>query len=87
MGACLWVASLPAVWAQGRAATLIAVQGAASVRRSATVYREPGRSPFAHFGRKNVNGYPTIFLVRSVRAGRNCVPAWYRVELPRLYLA
>jgi lipoprotein-anchoring transpeptidase ErfK/SrfK len=54
----------------------------AYVRRPAAAYREPGRRPFARFDRVNVNGYPTLFLVRSVKYDRSCHAAWYRVQLP-----
>jgi len=55
---------------------------AAFVRHSATAFRQPARGAFAHFARTNVNGYPTLFLVRAVRTGRDCRPTWFRVELP-----
>jgi lipoprotein-anchoring transpeptidase ErfK/SrfK len=55
---------------------------AAVVRLRATAYRRPGSRPFAHFGRLNVNRFPTVFRVLSVVRGRDCRPRWYRVQLP-----
>ena len=36
---------------------------AAVARRPLRAYRRPGRHPFARFGRRNQNGYETIFRV------------------------
>ncbi|MEO5577364.1 MAG: L,D-transpeptidase [Gaiellaceae bacterium] len=36
----------------------------------------------ASFGRRNLNGVPTVFSVRARRLGKSCRPAWYRVQLP-----
>ena len=49
---------------------------AAFVRRHAVAYRTPGRAAFADFGKRNTNGYPTLFSV----LGRAC--GWYHVRLP-----
>ena len=45
---------------------------AAVVRRSAWAYARPGRRPFAHFGRLNVNGVPTVFGVRAEVVRADC---------------
>jgi lipoprotein-anchoring transpeptidase ErfK/SrfK len=55
---------------------------AAVVRTSAAAYREPGGRSFARFGRRNVNGVPTVFSVLAKRLDEGCRPAWYRVQLP-----
>jgi len=55
---------------------------AAVVRSSARAYRRPGARPFAHFGRRNVNGFPTFFRVLSTVRGPDCAPRWFRVQLP-----
>jgi lipoprotein-anchoring transpeptidase ErfK/SrfK len=55
---------------------------AAVVRTRATAYRRPGRSPFAHFGRLNVNRYPTFFRVLAAVRRHDCHASWYRVQLP-----
>jgi len=55
---------------------------AAVVRSSARAYRRPGAKPFAHFGRLNVNRYPTVFRVLNTVRGTDCAPRWFRVQLP-----
>ena len=54
---------------------------AAAARRPLRAYRRPGRYPFANFGVRNQNGYPTVFRALAVRR-QGCHPAWYRVQLP-----
>jgi lipoprotein-anchoring transpeptidase ErfK/SrfK len=54
----------------------------AVVRKPTRAYRRPGRAPFAHFGRVNVNRYPTTFRALGVVRRRDCRAAWYRVQLP-----
>ena len=55
---------------------------AVTVRDQAVAYRRPGAQPFAHFGRLNANGVPTVFAVLGARLGRTCRPSWFRVQLP-----
>ena len=55
---------------------------AAIVRSSARAYRQPGRKPFARFGRLNVNRFPTFFRVLGTVRGSDCAPRWFRVQLP-----
>jgi hypothetical protein len=55
---------------------------AAVVRAHARVSRRPGGRAFAAFGRRNVNGVPTIFSIRAVRVDRRCRPASYLVQIP-----
>jgi hypothetical protein len=55
---------------------------AAVVRTRAVAYRRPGRRPFAHFGRLNVNGYPTFFRILAAVRRHDCRASWYRVQLP-----
>jgi lipoprotein-anchoring transpeptidase ErfK/SrfK len=55
---------------------------AAVVRSRAVAYRRPGGRPFAHFGRLNVNGYPTFFRVLAAVRRHDCRASWYRVQLP-----
>ncbi len=49
----------------------------------AIAYASPGGAVEAHFGKVNVNGYPTIFGVLGKVVTGTCEPAWYRVELPQ----
>jgi lipoprotein-anchoring transpeptidase ErfK/SrfK len=58
------------------------VSYAGIVRHRATAYRRPGARPFAHFGRRNVNGVLTVFAVRAAVRNHACRPTWYRVQLP-----
>ena len=55
---------------------------AAVVKRSAVVYRAPGRGFLARLASKNVNTYPTVLGVRAVVLDRDCRRRWYRVQLP-----
>ena len=48
----------------------------------AVASRRPGGAPWARFGPKNANGYPTVFGVVGAVVRRDCEPAWYRVQLP-----
>jgi lipoprotein-anchoring transpeptidase ErfK/SrfK len=48
----------------------------------AVAFRAPGGSVEARFGEKNVNDYPTLFGIVGQVVGRDCVPRWYRVQLP-----
>ncbi len=58
------------------------VSVAAVVRSHARAYRRPGSRPFASFGRRNQNGFPTVFRVLAARRAPDCSPRWYRVQLP-----
>ena len=55
---------------------------AASAPRGAVAYRRPGGGVVARFGRKNVNGYPTVFGLLGAIVRADCKPTWYRVQLP-----
>jgi hypothetical protein len=55
---------------------------AAVVRRHAVAYHTPRRRPFARFDRLNVNGFPTLFSVRSFVVDRSCQTRFLRVQLP-----
>jgi lipoprotein-anchoring transpeptidase ErfK/SrfK len=55
---------------------------AAIVRVPTRAYRQPGKRPFARFGRLNVNGVPTVFGVLGRVVDGACRPRWYRVQLP-----
>jgi lipoprotein-anchoring transpeptidase ErfK/SrfK len=55
---------------------------AVDVRGLVRVFRKPGGGAFARFGRKNVNGVPTVFAALESVAGTRCKAAWYRVMLP-----
>ena len=55
---------------------------AAVVQERSVAYREPGVGRLAEFGRKNVNGVPTVFAVRAQRLSEDCEPSWYHVQLP-----
>jgi lipoprotein-anchoring transpeptidase ErfK/SrfK len=54
----------------------------AVVKRPLRAYRAPGRTPFAAFGRRNVNGIRTFFAVRDATFGAGCRAAWLEVQLP-----
>jgi lipoprotein-anchoring transpeptidase ErfK/SrfK len=56
---------------------------AAIVRTHAAVAARPGGRAFAHFGRLNQNGVPTIFSARGVRLDRRCRPSAYLVQIPQ----
>lgn len=55
---------------------------AAVVRARATAYRAPGGKPLAHFGKVNVNDFPTVFGVVGKLVRADCEVAWLRAELP-----
>ena len=55
---------------------------AAIVRTFARAYRHPGTGAIARFRQNTPYGVPTVFAVQAAVLGRNCHPAWYRVELP-----
>jgi lipoprotein-anchoring transpeptidase ErfK/SrfK len=55
---------------------------AAVLQRRAVAYRVPGGQPVATFSVVNVNKVPTTFRVLEAQLGRDCRPAWYRVQLP-----
>jgi lipoprotein-anchoring transpeptidase ErfK/SrfK len=55
---------------------------AAVVRSHTRAYRRPGTRPFASFGRRNQNDFPTVFRVLAARRALDCSPRWYRVQLP-----
>jgi lipoprotein-anchoring transpeptidase ErfK/SrfK len=55
---------------------------AAVVRSHARAYRRPGGRPFATFGRRNQNDFPTVFRVLAAQRAPDCSPRWYRVQLP-----
>jgi lipoprotein-anchoring transpeptidase ErfK/SrfK len=48
----------------------------------AVAYRSPGGAVTKRFGKVNVNGYPTVFLILGAAVRPDCKPQWYRVELP-----
>jgi lipoprotein-anchoring transpeptidase ErfK/SrfK len=56
---------------------------AAVVGSRATVSHRPGGRPFATFGRRNVNGVPTIFSIRGARVDARCRRTAYLVQVPR----
>lgn len=55
---------------------------AAVAPNGADAVRSPGGRTIAHFGSKNVNGFPTVFGIVGATVGTSCAPTWYRVELP-----
>ena len=55
---------------------------AAAVRTRALAYHRPAGRSFARFGRRNANGFPTVFRALAVVRGSDCRPRWYRVQLP-----
>ena len=49
----------------------------------AIAYAKPGRGRvLERMKRIDQNGYPTVVGVVDVRAGSDCKPSWYRVQLP-----
>ena len=54
----------------------------ALVVRVTTARHAPGGAPMARFGRRNVNGVPTVLGVLAARRNEACVATWYRVQLP-----
>ena len=55
---------------------------AAVLKRTAIVYRGPGRGELARLATRNENTYPTVLGVRAALRGRDCRRRWYRVQLP-----
>jgi hypothetical protein len=55
---------------------------AVTVRAHAIAYRRPGSGRIAMFGRRNINGVPTVLGVLGARVDASCRAAWYRVQLP-----
>ena len=55
---------------------------AAVVRASARAYSQPGSGELARFGRRNVNGVPTVLGVVGAVVDSRCEARWYRVRLP-----
>jgi hypothetical protein len=55
---------------------------AVDARGLVRVYRKPGGTAFARFGRWNVNGVPTVFSAVDAVLGARCRAAWYRVLVP-----
>lgn len=56
---------------------------AAVAPRGAVAYDRPGGAVVARFGRRNINGYPTVFGVVGAVVRRDCTPVWYRVQVPK----
>jgi lipoprotein-anchoring transpeptidase ErfK/SrfK len=56
---------------------------AAVVRGRAHAFRQPGRRPFATFGRMNQNGVPTVLGVRGAVVDASCRATWYLAQLPQ----
>ena len=55
----------------------------AAVAQGRTVaYARPGGEKLQVFGRRNVNGFPTVFGVLAERLDARCDAEWYRVQLP-----
>jgi hypothetical protein len=54
----------------------------AVARQGLRAYEAPDGKSLGTFGRLNVNEVPTVFGVVGARVGPNCLPAWYRVQLP-----
>ncbi len=55
---------------------------AATVREHAVPVRRPRGARLASFGKRNVNGVPTVFGVLEAVVDAACKPQWYRVQLP-----
>lgn len=55
---------------------------AATALRPLDAYRTPGGAVLERFEKINVNGVPTTFGVLGRLRDRDCVPRWYRVQLP-----
>ena len=58
------------------------VAWAAIVREHTVARRRPGGGALAAFGKRNVNGVPTVFSIRGARVDKSCAPVWYLVQLP-----
>ncbi|MEP6892870.1 MAG: L,D-transpeptidase [Gaiellaceae bacterium] len=72
------------VCVRGTSVTLVSGRRAyaVTVRSRAIAYRRPGTDRIAAFGRRNINGVPTVFGVVGARVGAACQATWYRVQLP-----
>ena len=55
----------------------------AEVKERAVAYQYPADGAIATFGRLNVNRVPTVFGIRGVVVGSDCLPRWFYVQLPR----
>jgi lipoprotein-anchoring transpeptidase ErfK/SrfK len=55
---------------------------AAVAKGRTAAFARPGGKRLAVFKRLNANRYPTVFGVLTAVQGRDCTPAWYRVQLP-----
>lgn len=55
---------------------------AAVVRQVAAAYAQPGSRFLDRFRHIDQDGYPTVFGVLAVRFGVDCMPTWFRVQLP-----
>ena len=55
----------------------------AAVANGRTVaYARPGGRRLHTFGRRNANGFPTVFGILAEISDRTCRAVWYRVQLP-----
>ncbi len=54
----------------------------AVVKRRAIAYARPEGKRMKVFRRLNENEFPTVFGVLGAVLGDDCLPAWYRVQLP-----
>ena len=55
----------------------------AAVANGRTVaYAQPGGTRLHVFGRRNANGFPTVFGILGEISNRTCRADWYRVQLP-----
>ncbi len=54
----------------------------AVAKQGLRAYSAPDGPALATFGRLNVNQVPTVFGVVGTQVARNCLPTWYRVQLP-----
>ena len=55
---------------------------AVELLKPTAAFRRPGGAVVSRFDVLNQNGVPTVFRVLEARAGRDCAPRWYRVQLP-----
>jgi len=55
---------------------------AAVARTPTTAYRSPGGRVVARFSTSNQDRFRTVFAVLAARRDAQCVPVWYRVQLP-----
>ncbi|HEV7640305.1 MAG TPA: L,D-transpeptidase [Gaiellaceae bacterium] len=56
---------------------------AAAAPQGAVALARPGGAVVGRFGPKNVNDYPTVFGIVGAIVRRDCMPRWYRVQLPQ----